>query len=1499
MLQAAGVLGAGAVIGASLAHRFRELFQYPEGKSTDQVSIHVSTSSNLIQKVLSGIEAVENVVFLLNEAVFIALPDSHPIYRCLGDQLIVKEANKNAFGQRVAASHVPAGHTAWILRNYRAGTSMSTLVASADTLISMITVMYKLVQEKAPAVFHVVPGVVNQNSTFTVQLDEVLSTRQTGFAFLCSQNAQEAQDFAIIAHIAAMRAKVPFLHIFDCAYSGSSIVPVTAEKLRQLLQLVPPKSQAIEAGRDSAELKESPLEDPEFVPTVVEDVMRGLAAALGHQYRAFEYSGPRDAEFVIVALGGNALSEHPKVGILKVRLYRPFSEKLFLASIPPECKRIAVIDQFADEEFGPLFLDVVSTTQQLPVRPLVIGARYVGNALTELLVSQVIQNLVSHSPTQRQVVQESCVASPFVLSRLVKEEPNWNPEARYTKVLKQVLGDRLVIANVRQAQTIWGEPSDFHRSFSEQSTFGDVEYGYGVLLSFLQRREAVVNAVSQVVADEGNFSLNLRQSLSNWLRNREDPTMASKHAQDIEVQLDALSTEDQPLLQTISDNRNVLQKSSCWLVGSSNWAYDLSMSGIHHVIASKKNINLLIIDTECYSTSTRDPEGRNWKKDIGLYAMNYGGVYVASIAVYASYTQALRAIQEAEAFPGPSIVMAYAPQPATLDDSHEAALNMLKETKVAVDTGKWPLYRWNPEQDSPFSLDSQYIQQQLKDFLKRDNHLSLMSKAVPAVNQALSKSLNNDLDAKHNKSFQEATESYLSLLKGFSEPMLILFGSDGGNAKAVATKLTKGAIARGMNARCVAMNDQDLAQMAEEKHVVIVVSTAGQGEFPMNARSFWTDICKCKAGTFANVRFSVFAMGDRHYWPRPSEKIYFCKPGVDLDRKMAELGATRLTPVGLGDDQDEDKYFTGLKAWELLLWDALGLGGKVVEEAQTGIDPTTLKLESRYLRGTILQGLSDESTGALAESDTLLTKFHGIYQQDDRDLRESRQQQQLEPAYSFMVRVRVPGGVCTPLQYIAMDDLATKKANGTIKLTTRQAFQLHGIVKKNLKPAIAEINQTLMDTLAACGDVNRNVMCSPLPYGDVAVFDAVQRFARDISDHLSPRTTAYHEIWLDKVQVAGYEDVEPLYGPTYLPRKFKISVAVPPMNDVDCYAHCLNYVAVVKEGKVAGFNVLVGGGMGSTHNMTKTYPCVAQMLGYCDYNQAIKVGESVMLVQRDHGERKNRKHARMKYTVEDMGIVAFREDVESRCGFKLQEPQTFSFETNTDRYGWTQSSDGMHHYCMFIENGRIKDTENYPLRTALREIAHEHKGDFRLTPNANLIIGNLTADGKTRIQALMDKYKIGNNNHSGLRLSAMACAALPYCGLAFAESERYLPSLIGKLEALLEKAGLRDDSITMRMTGCPNGCARPFLAEVGFVGRAPGVYNLYLGAGHHGQRLNKLYKEAVNETQIVAHLAPLFARFAKERNKDEPFGDWVIRAGVVAATTKGPDFHANLGNTLD
>ncbi len=552
-----------------------------------------------------------------------------------------------------------------------------------------------------------------------------------------------------------------------------------------------------------------------------------------------------------------------------------------------------------------------------------------------------------------------------------------------------------------------------------------------------------------------------------------------------------------------------------------------------------------------------------------------------------------------------------------------------------------------------------------------------------------------------------------------------------------------------------------------------------------------------------------------------------------------------------------------------------------------------IKDNSNYLRGTINESLADPLTGGMQPTDQVLIKFHGTYQQQDRDLDEERKHQKLEPLYSFLIRVRVPAGVTTAEQWLAMDSLSEEYGDKTLKLTTRQAFQFHGVLKRNLKKTIQEINKSLLDTIAACGDVNRNVMCSANPF-ESPTHAEVADDARKISAYLTPQTNAYHEIWLDgKLVEGGEKEEEPLYGKLYLPRKFKTAIAIPPRNDSDVLSNDLGFIAIVQGEELIGYNLTVGGGMAYTFGNKETYPRVADVVGYLPKDQIVKVSEAVLVFQRDHGNRSERKNARLKYTVDRLGLDFFKAELKRTHGVILEPNREYQFDSMGDKYGWIQSADGLWHYTLFVEGGKLVDKNGYLAKTAIREIAQIHKGTFILTGNQNVVIAQVSATQKPLIEKILKKFKIIKASAiSLLRQNSIACAALPYCGLAFAEAERYLPTLIDKLDKILEVNDLIQTPISIRMTGCPNGCGRPFLAEIGFVGRAPGIYNLYLGASFTGERLNKLYVEMVNEDQIIEILSPILQHYAQSRTKDEHFGDFVIRKGYVKATTAGKYFHA-------
>ena len=1239
----------------------------------------------------------------------------------------------------------------------------------------------------------------------------------------------------------------------------------------------------------------------------LEDIWARLRKVTGRSYSAFEYSGPNDADSALFLFGSTGIfvdaiveaantDDFARFGIITARLYRPWRGPNLMDAIPKSVQRIAVLEQFRRRttKWGPVLLDVLTSLRLRPAigkSPMIIGHQlgHIIPATARQALRGIFQNLNSPVPIQNLEVggqrQIQVINEGYTL-----EQPKL--EDAYMKILNQVFGERLHVSN-RLADANTGVSTSMAAS---------PEFGFGSLLARIDHRARFVKEV-QEAATTGNFTTDTPPAwLSKWALNAEDTRKANALAPEV---ITRLSNDGSRMASQLLSSKKLFFSESSWLIGSDAWSYDLGNSGVHHVIASGANVNILVIDSEPWSDRAVADAARR-KKDIGLYAMNFGNAYVASVAVYSSYTQVLEAMIEADQFDGPSVVVAYLPY----NKEDDSPLTVLQETKKAVDLGYWPLYRWNPHNEDKgepnFQLDSERIKQELQEFLRRDNHLTQLMNRHPTFSGNLSESYGTEVRSLQKRRAKDAYDQMLESL--FGAPLTILFASDNGNAESLAKRLGNRGRARGLKTKVIAMDEFPLEDLSGEENIALITSTAGQGEFPQNGRGFWDAIKENTEMDLSQIKYSVFALGDSHYWPRKEDRIYYNKPGKDLDARIAFLGGKHLIDIGLGDDQDPDGYQTGYNEWEPKLWQALNVD-KVegLPEEPPPITNEDIKIQSNFLRGTIAEGLLDTSTGAIAASDQQLTKFHGTYMQDDRDLRDERKAQGLEPAYAFMIRCRLNGGVATPSQWLQMDSVSSSYGNETMKLTTRQTFQFHGVVKTKLKSAMRGINKALMTTIAACGDVNRNVMCSVLPTKS-AYHQDVHQVSCKISDHLLPSTTAYHEIWLKdddsdkKTQVGGdaLVDQEPLYGPTYLPRKFKITIAIPPHNDTDVFAHDIGLIAIKgSNGRLEGFNVLAGGGMGVTHNNKKTYPRTGSMLGYSSAEKVHMICEKIMIVQRDNGDRQNRKHARLKYTIDDMGVNVFRSKVEELLGYRFEEARPFEFKSNIDTFGWQKDELGLNHFTMFIENGRIEDTANFPMKTGLREIAKVHRGEFRLTGNQHLCLSNV-ADGELdNIKAMLRQYKLDNVHFSGLRLSSSACVAFPTCGLAMAESERYLPELITKLENCLEENGLKQDSIVMRMTGCPNGCARPWLAEVAFVGKAYGAYNMYLGGGYHGQRLNKLYRSSIQEAEILEIMKPMLKRYALERNESEHFGDWIIRAGIIKPTVEGKTFHDDVAEVED
>ncbi|ANB12012.1 sulfite reductase (NADPH) subunit beta [Sugiyamaella lignohabitans] len=1341
----------------------------------------------------------------------------------------------------------------------------------------------------------------------------IAALRHSGFVFLQSFGPAEAQQTALISHLIAQKLSLPVVHFFYSNDDEEKVRLLTGAEIQKASSNTSFQPTQQEQAEETTETDENSAAPTAITQADISSTIEEAFKFTKTSYKPFEYIGSSKATSAIVLFAANAdpfvqaINQDANLGVVLIRVYRPWSSEDLIGTLPSSVKRVGLVEQIQKQTtaWSPLFQDFVSDGVEKLSRfdhlvSFQLGGVNYDNVRTVL--KSISSNLNAEVPIQKLFVGSKPESNDITYDAELKEAQTAAKklEEAYTNVLHQLFPSSLDIINA----------SDKPNAGLEANP----EYGFGAYLAKVQQKEELVSKARAAIKSN-DFTSPLKQELQTLLSQWIVANTSGKSNQSVDADklIELLSKDGSSAAKQLLESKQYFKESSSWLIGSDAWSYDLGSSGVHHVISSGKNINMLVIDSQPFSEVKANALR---KKDIGLYAMNFGNVYVASVAVYASYTQLLQALIEAEKFDGPSVVVAYLPYYS----EHENALQVLQETKKAVETGYWPLYRYDPTLESEsFKLDSFQIRKSLQDFLDRENKLTLLSKRHPTFARSLQSSYGADIKASQKKRAQAALASLLEGLSG--PPLTVLFASDGGVAESVAKRLQRRAKGRGLKSIVMSFDDYPVEEISNEENVVFVTSTAGQGELPQNGRAFWDAVKNATDIDLANVNFGVFGLGDSHYWPRKEDKIYYNKPAKDLYNRLTILGGKELVPLGLGDDQDADGYSTAYNEWEPLLWKALGVDGVAGADEPPPITNEDIKIGSNFLRGTIAEGLQDKSTGAIAANDQQLTKFHGIYMQDDRDIRDERKAAGLEPAFSFMVRVRLPGCVASPAQWLKIDELSDKRGNGTFKITTRGTFQLHGVIKENLKPAIRGINSSLIDTVAACGDVNRNVVTAALP-GNAKIHDEIVKIGTEISEHLLPETTAYHEIWLEGedegdgsdytktfaerktgpkkkktlVSAGTLVDYEPLYGPTYLPRKFKINIAVPPYNDVDVYGHDIGLIAIVEDNEVVGFNVLAGGGMGVTHNNKKTYPRTGSLLGYVEKANIVNVCEKVMLVQRDNGDRGNRKHARLKYTVDDLGVDTFRSKVEKLLGYKFEPGRDIHFDSNTDTFGWVTDETGKHHFTTFVENGRVEDTPELQFKTGLREVAKIMKGDneFRLTANQHILISNISDDQLDQFKELLAKYKLDNVTFSGLRLSSAACVAFPTCGLAMAESERYLPVLVTKLEEALEEYGLRHDSIVLRMTGCPNGCARPWLAEVALVGKAYDTYNLLLGGGFHGQRINKLYRSSIKEDEILAILKPLFKRWALERNDGEHFGDFLIRVGVIAETTEGKNFWDNV-----
>ena len=937
-----------------------------------------------------------------------------------------------------------------ILRNTSNLTSL-TAIATSQWLMHLLPHLSEI--SALPVVIHL---------AVQDDLSDVLLLRSSVPFFLLSTTAQNAHDNALLASRLARIEKKAVIHVFHITSSKALVEDAEDLIIPFLLSAKPLNGSHLNGVSGSSSESASTLaeedtsQSPDDLLKAYEKCALDTSNLIKRPLTAFNSHGSTDPATVILTFGDFAFNAED-VLFVSVTLARPLTSSLISNAIPPSATRVIVLEQVYKwhSKWTPFYLDVVTALQERSARGLSIYSGELGVSIQDTDVLKLIQT--SKAPPKSRL-QLGSLSSSSSSPRSVPHVPKH--ESSYTNILTQLFQDHLEVVNAPELTVSLGELAT------------TPEFALGQVRGQLESRTELVTSI-QALLRESEINPDLRSSLTKWVLAKDDHIKSKSLGQAIVEGLQSIPVKH-PAAQRILSLSDLLPARSRWIIGSDAWSYDLGASGLHHAIASGLNLNILILDTLPYSSrNSVDPHRR--KRDVGLYAMNHGDVYVASVAVFSSYSQVLEAIVEADKFKGPSVVLAYLPYV----NEETPALDVLKETKLAVDSGYWPLYRWDPSQEKvgkePFSLDSDAIKNELKHFLDRQNHLSQLVRSTPQIASELVGSLGQTIRQARRKRAQDAYNALVTSLD--AAPLLVLYASDGGAAEKKAKRLASRAKVRGLSTTIATMDTYSLESLAQEECVVFVTSTAGQGEPPQNGRNFFKAInaAVVKADAiFSKMRYSVFGMGDSHYWPRPEDAHYYNKPGKDLDARLEKLGASRMAALGLGDDQDADGAETGYKLWEPLIWKALKVDSVEVVEAEP--EPITnehIKAASGYLRGTIAEGLQDFTTGALAAADTQLTKFHGIYQQDDRDIRDERQTQCTEPAYSFMIRVRMPGGICSPEQWLQMDQIADEHGCGTFKITTRQTFQFHGVIKKHLKPAIQDINRVLLDTLAACGDVNR------------------------------------------------------------------------------------------------------------------------------------------------------------------------------------------------------------------------------------------------------------------------------------------------------------------------------------------------------------------------------------------------------------------------------------------
>lgn len=966
--------------------------------------------------------------------------------------------------------------------------ALVSITTTSEPLLFAIPHLYKL--SAYSIVIHVM---LSQGSSADYSV--ITALRQTGFSILQSSSLQEVQDIAIVSHSLALSSGKGVIHFSetsqdDIPIAAESIDTITSMFARYAIQ----RSHRPQAATDSdntiyrrdaeernavklpshnpdtstsssgngvelhlngangvsngngtggqdgiaeLDLSSSDLGNSAYAaapvdPSLVNEIFNLFHRLVGRLYRCFEYTGPSNPTHLIVVFGSCfnnlrlAVAEagpsdiYNGVGLVFVRLCRPWLASEFWDCVPRSVANVAVVEQLQHRttNWGPIFIDVLLSSHGRSVSKNNILSYQIGEVLeiphSELL-GRIVKNLQSDTPQKALVIGGTYM--PHLESRF--EQPQL--EIAYIKVLQQLFGENLHILN--HTASSHGVSDQFSSS---------PEYILGEYLADLKRRRKLTNDVSAEVRKGNLWHGDLNSLMSLWVSE-------TSHSQTVEensmaAAVEQLRHQSDPLSQSLAAHTWLFKSEVPWIIGSESWAFDIGSSGVHHLLASGANVNMLIIDSQPYSQRGEGSLG-NRKKDIGLYAMNFGNAYVASVAIYSSYTQVMHAMIEAQQHHGPSVILAYLPYTSEI----QSPLHILQETKMAVDSGYWPLYRWAPSDsvggDPSFQLDSERVKKELKAFIDRENHLTHLVKGKVSLSPYVSHSHGSEQRRLKKVKAKEAIESLVEGLSG--PPVTILFASDGGNAEGIAKRIGRRGKARGLKPKLMAMDDFPIEDLVNEKNVIFCTSTAGQGEFPQNGREMWDGLKNSTDLDLSRINYGVFALGDSHYWPRKEDKIYYNKPGKDLDARLAELGGIRLLPVGLGDDQDPDGYETGYSLWESQLWKTLGVDQVDAEiEEPKPLTNEDIKIASNFLRGTIAQGLADTSTGAIAESDAQLTKFHGTYMQDDRDLRDERKAQGLEPAYMFMVRVRMSGGVCQPEQWVAMDEISTKWGNETFKLVS-------------------------------------------------------------------------------------------------------------------------------------------------------------------------------------------------------------------------------------------------------------------------------------------------------------------------------------------------------------------------------------------------------------------------------------------------------------------------------